>query len=163
VTRAIFLLATLFTTMLSGCGLTPVTVDTRFPSSETFLYSEFGRLVVYELEDDGLGRCPELVDATANAMFGEPTLDSDWQPICNFQNGDVTFDDVPPGPHAYVILSRDERNVVILAGCSVAEAYESAPAVRVDLYPTDNYGAEVAAVGEPSCSNADTRCSGGCR
>ena len=151
----------IFVLLLSGCGLTPVAVDVRFPSSETFLYSDFGRLILYDVEETGLGQCPELVDSTVDAMFGEPVLDSDWQPICGFQSGDVKFDDVPPGPHAYVVLSRDENNVVLLAGCSVAEAYEDAPPVRVDLYPTDAYAGAIADR-ELTCDNPMTRCNG-CR
>lgn len=145
--------------VLSGCGLTPVAVDVHFPSTETFLFSDFGRLILYEVPDDDLGACPQLVDDTVDAVFGDPTLDSDWQPICEFSNGDVKFDDVPPGPHAYVVLARDESNVVLLAGCSIAEAYESAPPVRIDLFPTDAYdGAVEDRV--PECANPMTRCTG---
>lgn len=147
---------------LLGCAPTPVDVQATFPSVETFLYSDFGRLLVYELEDDQLGACPSLVDQVVRAEIGSPQLDSGWQPICTFQEGGVRFPDVPPGPHAYVIVARDEANRVLLSGCRVAEAYEGAPSVHVTLYPTADYA--MATAGRTlTCRSVADKCQQGCR
>jgi hypothetical protein len=149
---------------VTACAPTPVEVDLRFPSLDTFLYADAGRLLVYEVEPDqtGLGRCPALIDGAASSVFGTPTLDTDWRPICDFRDGGARFDSVPPGPHAYVMVARDEMNVVLLTGCAVGEAYEEAPAIELDLYPTDAYAS--ATNGRVlTCSSEMDKCARGCR
>ena len=72
-------LAALF--LATGCAPTPVDVQVGFPSLETFLYAEFGRLVVYELDpQEGLGACPAILDGIEAGDFGSVDLDSGWQP-----------------------------------------------------------------------------------
>ena len=149
--------------VLSGCAPTPVDVQIDFPSLQTFLHSEFGRLFVYELEpEQGLGECPALLDQVDRGAFGEPALDSDWQPICSFREGGVRFAHVPPGPHAYVAISRDESNTILLSGCRVAEAYEGAPPVELELFPTLDYARATDGV-VLTCSDEQDKCQGGCR
>lgn len=155
-------IAALMATLAFGCAPTPVDVQATFPSLETFLYSDFGRLLVYELEDTELGSCPALVDRVARNEIGQPQLDSNWQPICNFQSGGVRFDSVPPGPHAYVIVARDEANRILLTGCRVAEAYEGAPEVSVALFPTPDY-AMATSGRQLTCRSAEDKCQQGCR
>ncbi len=149
--------------LVAGCAPTPVDVQVGFPSLETFLYSDFGRLVVYELDpQEGLGSCPAILDGIEAGDFGSVELDSGWQPICTFRNGGVQLPHVPQGPHAYVVVARDEANTILLSGCRVAEAYEGAPAVMLELYPTAEYAD--ATEGRPlSCGSAEEKCSGGCR
>lgn len=156
--------AALLTLVLAtGCAPTPVDVQVGFPSLETFLYSDFGRLVVYELDpQDGLGSCPAILDGIEAGDFGSVELDSDWQPICAFRDGGVQLPHVPPGPHAYVVVTRDEANTILLSGCRVAEAYEGAPSVTLELYPTVDYAGATA--GQPlTCGSAEEKCGGGCR
>ncbi|HEY8429247.1 MAG TPA: hypothetical protein VIL20_12760 [Sandaracinaceae bacterium] len=148
---------------LAGCAPTPVDVQLGFPSLDTFLHSDFGRLLVYEVDpQSGLGDCPLLIDAVERRAFGDPVLDSDWQPICAFRNGGVRFADVPPGPHAYVVVARDESNAILLSGCRVAEVYEGAPTVVVELFPTENYVAATSGV-TLTCSSEESKCTQGCR
>jgi hypothetical protein len=147
----------------TGCGLTPVDITVAFPSRNTFLYSDFGRLLVYDVtpDEEGLGSCPQLVDEAISETFGTPALDSDWQPICDFRAAAVRFDDVPPGPHAYVMISRDQSNVVLLGGCTIAEAYEDAPPIEVALYPTDLYN-DATEDRVLTCTTEEQKCGGGC-
>lgn len=142
-----------------GCAPAPVDVELSFPSRETFLYSEFGRLRVYEVDLDMADTdCPAILD---DIMATEPVLDSDWTQICEFRAGTVGFSDVPPGPHAYVVQVRDPMNNVILEGCRVAEAYEGAPTVQVQMYPTTEY--DDATLGVPlTCATEEDKCRGGC-
>ena len=148
--------------LAGGCAPTPVDVQVGFPSLETFLYSDFGRLVVYELDPEGLGSCPAILDGIEAGNFGSVELDSGWQPICNFRDGGVQLPHVAPGPHAYVVIARDEANRILLSGCRVAEAYEGAPTVMLELYPTAEYAGATA--GQPlTCGSAEVKCSGGCR
>ena len=154
-------LAALF--LATGCAPTPVDVQVGFPSLETFLYAEFGRLVVYELDpQEGLGACPAILDGIEAGDFGSVDLDSGWQPICSFRNGGVQLPHVPAGPHAYVVVARDESNTILLSGCRVAEAYEGAPSVMLELYPTPEYAAATGGRAL-SCASADDKCQRGCR
>lgn len=150
--------------VLAGCAPTPVDVQIGFPSTETFLYSEFGRLLVYEVEaETQLGECPTLLDAVGRGAVGDPVLDSDWQPICSFRSGGVSFAHVPPGPHAYVAVARDQSNTILLSGCRIAEAYEGAPRVELDLFPTSQYARAIEGV-TLTCGNEEDKCTrGGCR
>ncbi len=149
---------------LSGCAPSPVDVQVGFPSLETFLYSDSGRLLVYEVDaQSGLGDCPFLLDSVARGEIGEPVLDSDWRPICEFRSGGgVSFADVPPGPHAYVVEARSQSNTILLSGCRVAEAYEGAPTVEVELFPTADYEDATSGV-TLSCGSQADKCERGCR
>lgn len=149
--------------LLLGCAPTPVDVQVGFPSLETFLYSDFGRLAVYELDpEEGLGDCPALLSRIGASGFGEATLDSGWQPICAFRSGGVQFAHVPPGPHAYVAVARDEANTLLLTGCRVAEAYAGAPPVDLELFPTRDYR-EAVQGRSLTCSSEEEKCQRGCR
>lgn len=147
----------------AGCAPNPVDVELVFPREQNFLFTDFARLLVYEVDPvTGLGDCPALLERINAGNFGEPALDSGSVAICNFRDGSVSFGDVPPGPHAYVVLAQDDTNAVLLTGCTLAEAYEDAPAVSVPLYPTLGY--EEATAGRTlTCGNAEQKCSGGCR
>ncbi len=147
---------------LSGCAPTPVDVEMSYPSRDTFLFSDFGRMLVYEVElDDPAQNCPALIDGIVAGEFGAPIFDSDWTSVCDFREGGVGLDSVPPGPHAYVGITRDESNNLLLAGCRIAEAYEGAPAVEVRLFPTPTYhdATEGRAL---SCTNEEDKCLTGC-
>ena len=53
--------------LAAGCGPNPVRVDIGFPSTETFLFSEQGELLVYDVAEasdgGGLGVCPLILEA----------------------------------------------------------------------------------------------------
>lgn len=151
--------------LLAACGPTPVEVDLAFPREENFLYSDFGRLLVYTVDPDadaGLGVCPALLEQVNAGSFGEPIFDSDPQPICAFTNGGIAFDDMPAGPHAYVALASDEGNRVLLTGCRVAEVYADAPQVEVFMYPTLEYTSAIQGR-TLTCGDAAAKCAAGCR
>ena len=158
--RALMSLAAL--ALAAGCAPTPVEVDLAFPSRDTFLYSDFGRLLVYEVDlEQPAQDCPGLIEALSDGEVGDPVLDTDWSEICGFRDPGVRFDSIPPGPHAYVVLARDEANNLLLTGCRVAEAYEGAPTVRVRMFPTNDY--DGATDGRAlSCTNEDEKCRSGC-
>lgn len=147
----------------AGCAPTPVEVQVGFPSLETFLHADFGRLVVVEVDGQGgLGACPAILDRIGAGDFGDVDLDSDWQPICNFRGGGVQFAHVPPGPHAFVAVAQDDANTILLSGCRIAEAYEGAPPVMLELYPTSDYAS--ATEGRAlTCGSAEDKCERGCR
>ena len=149
--------------LAAGCAPTPVTVDVTFPSTETFLFSEQGQLLVYDVgADGGLGSCPQILEDIANNDFGAPLLDSGRRPICEFRDGGVGFDDVIPGPKAFVVLTFDDANTILLSGCRIGEAYEGALSIEVDLFPTDDYAS--ATMGTTlMCGTADDKCARGCR
>ena len=145
-----------------GCAPTPVEVNLSFPSRETFLYSDFGRLRVYEVDVTmSQADCPVLLDRLAAGSMGTPVLDSDWKPICEFRAGAVTFPDAPGGPHAYLVQARSDENTVLLEGCRVGEAYVDAPAIEVQMFPTTDYRTATQGV-SLSCSTEEDKCRDGC-
>lgn len=149
--------------LFAGCGLTPVEVDVTFPREENFLYTEFGQLLVYPVDAaEGLTDCPALLDQVESTGIGSPVLFTDRLPICDFRAGGVTFGDVPPGPHAYVMLAYDDTDNLLLDGCTIAEAYEGAPPVEMRLFPTNDY-ARATEGRTLACGNANDKCTGGCR
>ncbi|MGE0789240.1 MAG: hypothetical protein AB7S26_26435 [Sandaracinaceae bacterium] len=146
-----------------GCAPTPVELDVRFPSEQSFLLSDRGRLLVYPVDPDtGLGRCPELVEAAASGEYGQPEFDSGQTPICRFRDPGVGFDSVTGGPHAYVVVAlRDEPQATLLVGCRIAEAYIDAPSVAVTLFPTRMYDGAVG--GMMSGCTLESKCNGSCQ
>ncbi|MCB9595520.1 MAG: hypothetical protein H6719_22560 [Sandaracinaceae bacterium] len=149
--------------LVGGCGLTPVEVDVTFPREENFLYADFGQLLVYPVDPaEGLGDCPDLLDQVESTGIGMPVLSTDRLPICDFRSGGVSFGDVPPGPHAYLMLAYDDADNLLLDGCTIAEAYEGAPAVEVRLFPTSDYAGAIAGR-TLTCGNANDKCTAGCR
>ena len=147
---------------LASCAPEPVSVQLGFPSTETFLYSDFARLLVYPSDlEDSAGGCPVLLNSATAGDFGEPVYDSDWRAVCAFREGGVRFDDVPEGPNAYLVVTRDESNNLLLSGCRVAEVYVSAPSVTVSLFPTPFYS-DATAGRALVCSNEEDKCRDGC-
>lgn len=149
-----------------GCGPTPVRVDVGFPSTETFLFSEQGQLLVYDVaqasDGGGLGDCPLILENIEGGTLGDPVLDSGRLPICSFRNGGVGFGDVAAGPKAFVMLAYDEANTLLLLGCVIGEAYDGADALALDVYPTDDYAGAI--MGDVlTCGNEDDKCTRGCR
>lgn len=147
--------------LAAGCAPNPVTIDVTFPSTETFLHSEQGQLLVYDVSlEAGLGDCPRILEDIGNNDFGMPLLDSDRRPICDFRDGGVGFDDVTPGPKAFVVLAFDAANTLLLSGCRIGEAYEGAAPIEVDIFPTSAYAAVATVL--LTCGNADEKCARGC-
>lgn len=159
--RAGWLAATLLLGV--GCAPTPVEVDLRFPNERSFLLSDRGRLLVYEVDPEtGLGDCPALVEAAVQGEVGEPTLDSTEQDICEFHDPGVGFDDMPPGPHAFVVFTqRDDPSATLLAGCRIAEAYVDAPPIEITMFPTPMY--TDATDGLTSTCTLESKCNGSCQ
>ena len=152
------LTAALLTCLIAGCAPEPVRVDLGFPREENFLFTEQGRLLVYDASGD-LDVCAALLERIDASDFGDPVIDSDWRPVCELRDG-VGFT-APEGPHAYVALGQDGDNRIIVSGCHVAEAYADAPAIEVELYPTADYA--VSTQGRtPGCANAQDKCTRGC-
>src|SRR5690606_22391917 len=148
--------------LATACAPTPVEVNLTFPSRDTFLYADFGRLLIYEVElEASADGCPALLERLSTGGIGTPVYDSDWAPICDFRSGAIQFGDIPPGPHAYAALARDNANNLLLTGCTVAEAYEGAPRVPVRLFPTTTYE-EMTRGRTLSCTTEDDKCAGGC-
>lgn len=145
-----------------ACAPSPIDVEMTFPSRDTFLYSDFGRLLVYEVDlEMPAQNCPAILDRISAGDFGTPVFDSEWTSVCDFREGGIGLDSVPEGPHAYVGLTRDESNNLLLSGCRIGEAYADAPAVEVRLFPTPTY--EGAVDGRTlNCSSEEDKCQTGC-
>lgn len=145
-----------------GCAPIPVEVDVTFPREENFLFTDFGQLFIYDVDPvTGLGDCPALLEQIRRDV-GTPILSTDRTQICDFRDGGVNFGDVPPGPHAYVVVATNDADTMLLSGCTVAEAYEGAPPVEIRLFPTPGY-ADATRDQTLTCGNAADKCAGGCR
>jgi len=145
-----------------GCAPTPVDIEVTFPREENFLFTEFGQLFIYDVDPEtGLGDCPLLLEQIVRDV-GMPILSTPRTNICDFRAGGVNFGDVPPGPHAYVVVATNDADAILLTGCTVAEAYEGAPPVEIRLFPTGEY-AEATRRETLTCSSANDKCTVGCR
>jgi len=146
-----------------GCAPVPVEVDVIFPREENFLFTDFGQLLIYDVDPEtGRSDCPVLLEQVRSDI-GSPILSTDRTPICEFRAGGVNFGDVPPGPHAYVVIATDDADNALLTGCSIAEAYEGAPPVEIRLFPTADYTDATSRRPPLTCGSANDKCSGGCR
>jgi len=148
---------------LLGCRPDPVPIELEFPSTETFLYSDLGQLMVFGLTQETLGDCPRLVDEVlAGSASDPPILDTGERSICGFCNGGVSYDDVAEGARAFVMVARDDANTPLLTGCTVGEVYNDAPTIVINLFVTDEY-AGVAAAGAPLFTDPSVKCRGECQ
>lgn len=152
--------------VISGCQpLKPVTIELNFPSMTTFLYSEFARIQVFELTEEQIGECPHII---GRAMGGTPArdayLDSGDVPVCDLRSGGVSFESIDEGPMAYSALVWDASNALLLTGCTVAEAFEEAPAITVSLHMSTQYSNAVQRINNgdgPLYANEREKCEGG--
>lgn len=149
--------------VLAGCAPAPVEVELSFPSRDTFLHGEFGRLRVFPVDlsmsDED---CPVILDRVeGGGEAGAPVLDSGWTQICEFRAGNVRFENAPAGPHAYVVQVRNRDNTVILEGCRVGEVYIDAPIIDVQMFPTEGYEDATRGV-TLTCATEEDKCRGGC-
>ncbi len=145
-----------------GCAPVPVEVEVFFPREENFLFTDFGQLFIYNVDPvTGLGDCAGLLEQIRRDV-GSPILSSDRVGICEFRDGGVSFGDVPPGPHAYLVVATDDADTMLLSGCTIAEAYEGAPPVEIRLFPTSDY-VDATQGRTLTCGSANDKCSGGCR
>lgn len=146
-----------------GCAPDANELELNFPSMDTFLYSSFARVEVFDVSPSELGLCPTLVGQAVRASSSRPTAyDTGELPVCDFRHGGVTFGDVGTGPKAFVAVVSDASNRVLLAGCSVSEVYEDSPPITIRLFMTDRYHEAVADLGELDCTDMDDKCERGC-
>jgi hypothetical protein len=146
----------------AGCRPDPVPIELEFPSTETFLYSELGQLAAYPVSSFALGMCSLLVEETLGGSVSEtPAYDTGSRSICSFCNGGVAWEDVGEGPMAFVMVTRNDSNALLLAGCTMAEVYEGAGPVVINLYMTPGYD-EVAAAGPPEFADPIRKCGEAC-
>ncbi len=130
--------------LMSGCeSAAPVVIELNFPSVSTFLYSEFARIQAFNLNEEEIGDCPNLIGRArgGTAAVVDAYLDSGSLPICYFRLQGVTFEHIDQGPKAYVALVWDasEPKALLLIGCTVGEAYENAPPIKITLHMSDDY------------------------
>lgn len=149
--------------MATGCGSGVTELELNFPSLETFLYSSFGRVQVYDLTPAEVGLCPTLI---RQSMRGTPSRaairDSGDQPVCEFRNGGVAFSEISEGPKAFVAMVSDASNRTLLTGCSVAEVYDEAAPIVIRLYMSDQYSTAVQDIGSLECGSIEDKCDRGC-
>ncbi len=147
---------------LVSCGGDTVNVDVNFPSQETFLRSESARVFRFKLREDQRDLCPNLLRETA---LGQPSTTPDWDsglvPICDLHEG-LTVPVDGSGWRAFIVLTENEADQVLLAGCTVTNTAPSGVTVR--LAPTPTY-VQLYVDGTPavlSCKTTDEKCETGC-
>jgi hypothetical protein len=142
---------------VSGCAANvPIILD--FPTTRAFEISENVRIDVVRIAPDALGSCPMVL---TDAMDRPDTLDIaaqlDLTNVCEAQAG-IALPDPGSGALAFVAQVVDDSNRVILAGCTVAEAYPGSPPVRIELHPTASYTMSATTAG---AGRAGSACGGG--
>jgi hypothetical protein len=161
--RGLVVMAALCCQVVAGCRPDPIPIELEFPSTETFLYSDFGQLMIFEIAPFALGSCSLLVEEALGGSVGQaPAYDTGSRSICGFCDGGVSWDDIPEGPLAFVMVTRNDANTLLLAGCTVAEVYEGATPVVINLFMTPDYD-DVAAAGPPDFTDPFSKCGGECQ
>ena len=147
---------------LAGCGGDVVDIEIRFPSQETFLRSESARVFRFGVRPDQADLCPALLQETA---LGQPSTQPDWDsgliPVCDLHAGlSVPVEGV--GHELFIVLTENEADRVLLAGCTVSASVRSGALVRLAPTPdyVDLYVRRTAA--ELSCKTPDEKCARGC-
>lgn len=140
-----------------GCANEPVTVELNFPSHETFLHTDIGRVMVFDIDARTLGDCPELI-ADATAGSASPALDSGNVLVCDLFDGGVQFDEIGEGPKAFVGVASNASNVPLLTGCTVGEIYADSPRIVISLSPTAQYTTTVGDT--PAHASVTDKCRG---
>lgn len=159
--RAARLVSACLVVMAAGCAPNPVTLDVNFPSETSFLVSRFVRVDAIPVAPNALGVCPGFVEAAENNETVEGAIASvDNAQTCDMRRG-IRLPDVGSGPRAYLVRVFDDSNTVLLVGCTVAEVYASAPAIRVEVYPTDDYDTAAMRLAPEPGETIDSRCGGG--
>jgi hypothetical protein len=159
VRAALFVLA--ISAALSSCASPTVSLSIGFPSQEAFLVTTQIDLHIVPIDGD-LDQCPVLLAAAVQGTL-DPMRDSSSSlglVPCDVRSG-IALPDPGGGAHAFIVIGK-ASNQAILGGCSVGEAYPGAPAIDVDLYPTDTmtYATAVTAAHLAPGSTADQRCGG---
>jgi hypothetical protein len=148
---------------LPACANDPVTVNLKFPSEETVLFSELVHIRAFAITDQELGACPRLItDLLAGGTLSTPSIDLMNVDICRVRSGGLAVDDVPAGPTAWTAVASDNGNTALLAGCAIAEVYADAPAVQIRMFMTEDY-ADVVAGRTLTCDTIENKCARGCQ
>ncbi|RLB52881.1 MAG: hypothetical protein DRJ42_13550 [Deltaproteobacteria bacterium] len=148
---------------LGACAPADFEIDANFPSEETFLWTEFGRIVVFEIAEPG--QCPGLInEVETGSVSSTVILDTGQAPICEFPAGRIGFDEIPDELLAFVFIGSNEANLPLLHGCRELRPYRDTAdggtiQVRLTPHPV-NYAAH--AIGTPDCSSIMAKCGGGC-
>jgi hypothetical protein len=142
---------------LAGCGTPTVPLSIGFPSQEAFNITSTLDVQMVPLDAD-LGACPTLLGNAVRGTDVHASTSVLGITPCSVRAG-ATLPDPGSGAHAFIVLGR-ATNGVILAGCTVGEAYPGGPAISVDLYPTstDAYSTALAAAHLPPGTTADQHC-----
>lgn len=142
---------------LAGCGTPTVPLSIGFPSTEAFNITSSLDVEMVPLDAD-LGACPTLLGNAVRGTDVHASVSVSGLTPCSARSG-TNLPDPGSGAHAFIVLGR-ATNGVILAGCTVSEAYPGGPAIPVDLYPTstDAYATALAASHLPPGTTAEQHC-----
>ena len=148
--------------LATGCTPEPTTLNFRFPSTESFLYSSHAQVLMFDIAHADRGACPSI-HRYALEQFGdwEPSRELEQVSVCELRDGGVTFMDIGPGLRAFAAVVRDSDGQALLSGCTTSDTYPDAPEVDIWLAPTDEYGDIIAEIGELRCADEEQKCDGG--
>ncbi len=147
---------------LAGCGGEVVDIEIRFPSQETFLRSESARVFRFGVRPDQADLCPALLQETS---LGQPSTEPDWDsgliPVCDLHAG-LSVPVEGAGHEIFIVLTENEADQVLLAGCTVSTSVRSGTTVR--LAPTPDYVNLYVRQPAPdlSCKTPADKCAHGC-
>jgi hypothetical protein len=150
-------------TTLAACGPDAPSLELNFPSLETFLYSSFARVDVFDVSPNELGMCPSLIrESLRGSTSRPPVYETGDVSVCDFRDGGVVMTGAGSGPKAFVAVVSDASNHALLTGCAVTEVYEGSPSITIRLFMTDRYHEIVDALGPLECGSIDDKCERGC-
>ncbi len=123
-----------------GCGGPEVDIAVRFAAENAFLWSDFGRLLIYEgARAEEEGGCAGLLRKAEVDDYPEAWLDTGWTPICQWYGNGVTLPDVGSGARVFLAVSKDQRNQLVASGCQRIQLSRSTERLTVPLNPTEPF------------------------
>ncbi|MCS6857922.1 MAG: hypothetical protein NZM37_09435 [Sandaracinaceae bacterium] len=124
---------------LTGCAPKKVALEVAFPSAETFLVTQAIRVRVFV--PNQTSTCAALVNDAIGGRMPMEQLVYDINDLtpCSVRSG-AKIPDPGGGRKLFLVEGLDMmRNTTLLIGCSEGEIHGKSTAIRVRLYPTQNY------------------------
>lgn len=148
-----------------GCTPDALAIELGFPSQETFVRSEVGRVIAIELDSDRHRECPALtMEAALGTLDEPPAAETGELPVCDFREGSATLDALEPGTQAFIAVIRSAAGQPLLTGCTVRDPFVQSDVLHLALTPTEDYRMLFPpGSAPPDCDTADEKCTGACR
>lgn len=151
---------------LMGCEPDPIGLDVSFPTEESFLYSDYAEIYMFDISAAERGQvCSELLIGLLNdTLEREPVSSSGPLSACDLRSNGYTFEDIGEGTRAFatIVNAVDAGTTPLLYGCVTADTYVDSPSVTLELMTVLGARDLIETIGTLGCRNVEEKCRGLC-